>query len=344
VVRPPGTAAPTATIAPRELMVIDVHAQAISLPSIDFFGIGAGTSEANRTTYGERETIVGGSIVYPLGDRALLRALRLALIGGVDGRFIDIRGGSASGVPSITARYDDVTAPGLAAPPTFVELREAVRLAPSLGNGAVGLNYLFTAQQFRASETSNASFNRWTADLRHEIPLYRRVASARSSDAVGPDQCAQAVNGRCPMPAWSRNREGSISFRGVATTSTTSGLNRVPFYLQPTVGGSDINGQPMLAAYDDYRFRAPAFAVLQETFEHSIAGPIGGYVMLEQGAVGDHGIPLQPLLQSYTVGVTLRAGGFPLVNLSFAWNRDSHHTIAAISPTLIGGSSRPSIF
>ena len=29
----------------------------------------------------------------------------------------------------------------------------------------------------------------------------------------------------------------------------------VPFYFQPTLGGSDINGQRLLSGYDDYRFR-----------------------------------------------------------------------------------------
>ena len=31
----------------------------------------------------------------------------------------------------------------------------------------------------------------------------------------------------------------------------------MPFYLQPTLGGSDINGERRLASFNDYFFRAP---------------------------------------------------------------------------------------
>jgi hypothetical protein len=44
------------------------------------------------------------------------------------------------------------------------------------------------------------------------------------------------------------------------------------------------------------------------------------------------------------VGLTLRAGGFPLVNLTFAWGGGSHHIIGSMDPTLLGGSSRPSLY
>jgi hypothetical protein len=50
------------------------------------------------------------------------------------------------------------------------------------------------------------------------------------------------------------------------------------------------------------------------------------------------------LVTSTTIGITVRAGGFPLISLSFSWGREGHHVIGSIDPTLLGGSARPSLY
>jgi hypothetical protein len=146
--------------------------------------------------------------------------------------------------------------------------------------------------------------------------------------------------------SYSRNLEGSVGFRVLTTTSIASEGSSVPFYFQPTLGGADINGQRLLAAYDDYRFRGPKLLALQESIEHSIWGPIGAYFLAEQGKVTQAGDApgFGGLARSYAVGVTVRAGGFPLVNLTFAWGAEGHHIIGTIDSTLLGGSGRPSLY
>jgi hypothetical protein len=345
VVRQPGAAPSSGAIAPREFAVVDVFAQTISLKTVNYFGPGQDSLESARSTFGEHQTIVGATATYPLSLQAL-SVLHPALIGGVSGRFVDIRTGSADDAPSIQQIYDDTTAPGLSQQRGFVELREGIRVKPALANGRVQLDYLLLAQQFRTSSDTRSSFSRWTLDLKHEIPLYHTVASSGPRNFNGPDSCAQAVgSSACPPVQWSRNREGSIGLRLLLSASATSGDNRIPFYFQPTLGGSDLNGDTMLASYQDYRFRGPDLLLLQESLEHSVWGPIGAYVLAEQGrvaAVGDLGF--SDLSASTTVGLTLRAGGFPLVNLSFSWGGEGHHIIGSMDSTLLGGSSRPSLY
>jgi hypothetical protein len=130
------------------------------------------------------------------------------------------------------------------------------------------------------------------------------------------------------------------------SASTTSGGNRVPFYLQPTLGGSDINGERLLASYADYRFRAPNLISLQESVEHSLWGPFGVFFEAAQGKVAPAGRDLTSgdFATSTTVGLTLRAGGFPMVNLSFSWGSEGHHVIGAMNTSLLGGSPRPSLY
>jgi len=58
----------------------------------------------------------------------------------------------------------------------------------------------------------------------------------------------------------------------VISESIASAGSVVPFYFQPTLGGSDVNGNTWLPSYNDYRFRAPNTLLLREAFEHSILG------------------------------------------------------------------------
>jgi hypothetical protein len=45
------------------------------------------------------------------------------------------------------------------------------------------------------------------------------------------------------------------------------------------------------------------------------------------------------------VGLTVHAGGLPVVDLLFAWGgHEGTHTIASVSTSLLGGTARPSLF
>ena len=211
VVRQPGTSAPAADIGPRQFPAIDLFVQSISLKTLYYFGPGQQSVESGRSTFGESETVVGTSAIYPIGGVHALAALRPALLGGVSGRFVDIRPGPANEAASIGELYNTV-APGLAQQRPFLELREGIRLKPSVANGRLNFNYLFAAQQFRASRDVRSSFNRWTMDLQHQIPLYRRVSSGAPADTTGPNECAPS-GGSCPAVQWSRNRQGAIGLR-----------------------------------------------------------------------------------------------------------------------------------
>jgi hypothetical protein len=85
---------------------------------------------------------------------------------------------------------------------------------------------------------------------------------------------------------------------------------------------------------------------LQETLEYSLWGPLGFFLMGEQGKITSQRSDLnfQDLEYSVSTGLTLRAGGFPVVNLSFAWGREGHHVTGSIDASLLGGSGRPSLF
>ncbi len=321
--------------------VFNLYAQSISLNKLNFFGLGNDTTLSGKSLFGMSQTIVGASAIKPVYELAAIRWLNLSLLGELNGRFIDIRGAQSQSVPSIETLYTNATAPGLSSQPGFVQLLEGVRVKPAIGN--LQLNYVGKFEQFFAPSNSQYSFMRWTVDLNHTYSLYGRSQSATSAETVGPDSCAPSGE-KCPEIPHTRNLNGSIGVRLLISESLTSGTSVVPFYLQQTLGGSDINSVLTLGSYQDYRFRAPNLLLLEESFEHSIWGPFGVRFMADQGRVAltRSDVGFSDLKYSYAGGLTLRAGGFPMISVMFAWggSEGSHNTFN-MNTSLLGGSARP---
>jgi hypothetical protein len=326
--------------------VFNLYAQSISLNKINFYGLGNDSTQAGASVFGMTQTIVGGSVIKPVYEWPAIGKLNLALLGEVNGRFVNIRGEHGQSFPSIETLYTNATAPGLSSQPGFIQLGEGFRIKPVIAD-YLQLNYLANFQQFFAPSNSQNSFRRWTVDLNHTFYLYGYTRSApKNTDTNGPDECAPA-NEKCPPVSHSRNLNGSIGARLLVSESIASGTSAVPFYFQQTLGGADIDGAPSLSSYQDYRFRAPNVLLLQEDFEHSIWGPFGFRFMADQGRValtrGDIGF--SHMKHSFATGLTLRAGGFPMVNLMFAWGgSEGNHTIFNMNTALLGGSARPSLY
>jgi hypothetical protein len=326
--------------------VINLYVQAISLNKLTYFGLGPATTLAGRSFYGMTETIVGGSAVKPFYDR-----LKASVYGEVNGRFLDIRPSAGQPSPSIGVLYTEATAPGLTRQPGTLQLGEGIRIRPAYFDDFLRLNYSLAYQQFFTPANSTFSFQRLTADLYHEFALYKKTTRnllPRDNNPNGPDECpppGDASQNECQ--AITRDREGSVGLRFFLAASMTPGGNVVPFYSQPTLGGVDINGNPSLSSYQDFRFRAPNVMFFRQSLEHSIWGPLGFAIMAEEGKValtrGDLGS--NPWLHSFASGLTLRAGGFPQVFLLFAWGgKEGTHTVANINTSLLGASARPSLY
>lgn len=325
-----------------EHTVFGLYAQATSLNKITFFGLGPDTTEAGRTFFGMTETIVGSNVVKPFSGH-----LNASLFGEMNGRFVNIRESNGQVSPSISQVYDEATAPGLTTQPGTFQLGEGIRIRPVFDKDLVRLNYSAAYQQYFA--TDNFTFQRLTIDLGHQYVLHSKTRINEPRMNNGPDACAidPVSHPECPKP-YVRNFEGSIGFRFFTALSMTPGGNVVPFYFQPTLGGSDINGNSSLSSYQDYRFRAPDVMFLRESFEHSIWNlPIGFTLMADEGKVAltRGGLGSSPWIHSFSTGLTLRAGGFPQIYLLFSWGgNEGTHTIANVNTSLLGGTSRPSLF
>lgn len=325
-----------------EYPILSGYVQAISLPQLAYYGIGSSSSEGDKTIYGMSELIVGGGATVPL--RNFARPLNMAVFAEMNGRIFDIKPGTATDVPEIDDRFDESSAPGLNAQPAFVQFGEGIRIRPAVFNDRLRFNYTFNLQQF-ISPQSFYSFGRWTVDLNHEIPVYRTNSPTLRRETNSPNECALSPSNH-DCPSVTRDRWGTIGFRFLASKSLIGNDGAVPFYLQRTLGGSDIDGNRALASYSDYRFRGPHLLLFQETFEHSIFGPMGVFLEGNQGKVVSQTDPLDvhDLRHSTTVGLTLRAGGFPVITASWSTGgREGNHVIVTMDTSLLGGGGRPAV-
>lgn len=324
--------------------VINFYAQTISLNQLFYFGQGNASSPQGQTAYGMSETIAGVSAIKPVFEWALIRKLNLSINGEMNGRFVGLRANTNTSVPSIGNVYTALTTPALKSQPAMAQFGEGVRLEPQLGD-RFRINYLGSFEQYAASADSHQSFLRWTVDLDNTFVLYGHTQSeARAATSRGPDQCASDP---CPAVSYSRNLSGSIGVRLLVSESPVSSSNVIPFYFQPTLGGSNIDGQSMLPSYQDYRFRAPNLIYLKTSFEHSVWGPLGFAASWDEGKVESarSQIDFDHLKHSFATGLTIRAGGFPMVTVLFAWGgHEGNHTILTMNPSLLGGSARPSLY
>jgi len=326
--------------------VFHLYAQTISLNKLDYFGLGPSTLESRRSFYGMRETIPGINVWWPVYQPPMAE---ISLYGELNGRFVAIRGSFGQPSPSIGALYTEATAPGLTAQPGFFQIGEGFRFKTKslFLNDHLRLNYLVTFQQYLAPGNSHFSFRRFTTDLSHQIPIYSTTRSYLSSSHNGPDDCSKGIDEHT-CPSITENLEGSFGVRLFISESMAPSGHEVPFYFQPTLGGSDINGNQSLSSYQDFRFRAPNVLLLRGSFEHSIwKWPLGFAFMVDEGKValarGD--IAFNHLTHSFSTGLALRAGGFPQVFLLFSWGgKEGTHTIANVNTGLLGGSARPSLY
>jgi hypothetical protein len=330
--------------------IYGAFAQSIFLPRLPYYGLGNGSSRDALSYFAMRQTIVGGNATYPIPTGSQSR-VRLAAVGEVMERFIHTAD-STSRQPSLSTADGGASAIGFGVDRAFTQFGEGARAKLAFGP-LVRFDYLAQFQQFVTASDAGLNFRRWTLDLGHEIAIYRRFKPVVKAGEYGPNSCELNRDGRClPQIATVRaadrswNKTGTVGARVLLVRSQTSAANGVPFYFQPTLGGSDINGSRWLASYDDYRFRAPNLLVFQETFEHMIAGPVGAFVELNQGRVGLQRESLANNLRStFAIGASLNAGAAPMLTVFWATGgAEGHHIAFIMNTALLGGGSRPSLF
>jgi hypothetical protein len=209
-----------------ESLGINIYARNRSMPVMPFYGLGQNTRLQGLADFSERDTSAGVEVTTPFPEVSWLSA------GGVvEGLWPSIGPVFSRNVLSITQKYNEQTAPGLAVQPPLVH--EQIFLNPHKRfltrlelDGSIAYNL------YQDSTTGHYSFRRFEA-----MPELRFYPEKRKHGGV------------------IEQNYFSVLWR-YSAASTEKG-NAIPFYLQETIGGMDINNETFLPAFKDYRFRGP---------------------------------------------------------------------------------------
>jgi len=322
-----------------------------SLQTISFYGLGP-ASRAIKHTFHQNDTYALASVRFPLLDNKSTENL----VAEASTEVLAPALPPTSDPLSVSNNFTPVTAPGLTSQPVFIHSYVGILTAPTylsnpitddLATNDTGplmkRNIRFTFHNdfqyhwYAGLQTPSNSFQQLIFNGDESIQLGSNVRKrvARStitnpfshlfyavlSSACGdtnrvkgaPDGYVVKVTQQCDF--------GTLDIRSHLTASNTGGTSTVPFYLRPTVGGSDIDSQVSLRAFPDYRFRDADSTFLQAEYTVPIYDPIGLLIFYDAGTVGPNlsSLSYAHLRQDAGTGATFRIQGNVVAQAYLAW-------------------------
>jgi hypothetical protein len=218
---------------------LTVWARNRSMPVLTYYGLGPNTQLNDAAKFSERDTSAGIEITTPFPGVSWLSAG-----GKIEGLWPSVGGVSGANIISIQQEYNEQTAPGLTTQP--FTMHEQIYLRPHKRylerfqiDANVGYNF------FEDTSTGHYSFHRF------ESTVQQRFYPEKKKHGGVIEQNYFSV-------LWKYS------------VSQASAGNAVPFYLQETLGGTDIDNQPSLRAFHDYRFRGPDLMMVQAEYDRKL--------------------------------------------------------------------------
>ena len=262
------------------------------LPEMPFFGLGNDSSRHDRSLFELTETEVPILVDFPVGYGVTFSLQANALF--------------ASSDPSsdFTNRFSQATAPGIRASTLHMVPGFAVTYrSPDVLYGLYGEGRA-SYEAYQTLDGGAFTFDRVQA----RVALNYGIEDLPFAQDRFPYFRALLGSSRFTIEA------------NLVISEPRSG-NAVPYYLQPTLGGGDINNENWLRSYTNYRFRAPNTVAYGASYERRLIDPFGFSVFGQWGKVGqDVGdLDFDNMKYSVGVGLTVRLGGKTVVEFSFAW-------------------------
>jgi outer membrane protein assembly factor BamA len=268
---------------------------------INFFGIGNGSLSGNRTDYRLKDL---DTLAF-----ATVRANPWLSMTGRTGllRRVDVARGASTLHPSTVERFDEGSAPGVTRQPNYLHADVAldVDTRDTPGYPASGGRYRVSMAMFHDQDFSSYSFRRVEADAAQYISLGRSV----------------------------------LAFHGRMDLSQTGAGQDVPFYLLPSLGGSN-----SLRGYQDYRFRDRDLLMLNAEYRWPIVRRIDAAVFYDTGTVGPRAGDLsRDRHADYGVGMRLHTATHLLARVDVARGHEGMRTLFTFSMPLSvpGGTIAP---
>jgi hypothetical protein len=193
------------TTAPRlagGLLTLGVEATRRDCRSLDYYCSGPDSKQPGRSAYRQQDTFVGGV--------AVVGAIRRFRAGGsVGGLWVDPGTSNREELARTETLFNDAPAAGLAAETHFLRSSIFGRFdyRDNSAGPKAGGSYLSEYFWYKEKALGTFSFHRWDIDVQQYVPFF--------------------------------NKTPRLALRARMSLTDLDGGSRVPFYLQPRLGGSD---------------------------------------------------------------------------------------------------------
>lgn len=254
---------------------ISVFATRVNLAKQRFFGIGQASSLAGLAEYRLLLDKIGAATDWPI-------TAWLSGGGTLQWTRPSVMGPSGTKVPAVFG-YGDVGAPGVLFQPSFMNYKAYLDVHTGTNTSQTWQRTKIrgTYEHFTDLNAGTYSFDRVNGFATASFDIRKGIQSLTLptwKNALCESIASGGPGGQCSL--------GQITFNGLVTASYVGMSKAVPFYFQPTLGGTDINGFDTLRGYLDFRFRAPNRVLLQAQFDHHIWAFLGVYGFYDMGKVG----------------------------------------------------------
>jgi hypothetical protein len=262
-------------------------------PREDFYGVGRDTQLEDHTDFLLRDQFVEVVTGYHFSPRFALTA-RAGLIQ------TSLGPGRDSAFPDLPTRFDDRTAPGLRQPPDELVLTTGLLadLRDEPGNPHRGALFNVGLSRFDDRHAHDFEFTRAAADARFYLPLgsHRHVLAARA------------------LGSFDRPDAGA----------------RVPFYLQSSLGGSQV-----LRGYPAYRFREDRLVAFSAEYRFEVVPKVELAAFFDAGQVAPAGtgLRLSDPLTGWGAGVRLKSRRRVLFRFDVAHSREATRYLVKLGPS-----------
>ena len=235
-------------------------------PREDFFGVGPNSLRANHTDYRLQDGLYEGVVRF--------RVSRLSVMGRAGVLHTSILEGTDPADPNAEVLFNNSTAPGLLRSPDFNHMSGGawLELRDEPGNPHKGAAFGAAYAHFDERNGNRYEFNRLSIDARE----YLKLGSNRNVIAL-----RQALSMDDPEP-------GAV----------------VPFYLRPTLGGSNF-----FRAYSSFRFRDDRLLYLASEYRFEFHPKVELALIYETGKVfpDSQNVSLRDMRRGYGAGLRFKS-------------------------------------
>jgi outer membrane protein assembly factor BamA len=259
-----------------------VWGQTFEFPQEDLFGIGQDSGRDDRTNYLHESTETGAELRWS-------PKTFVTFSGGVAYLQPTIGSGTDPRFPSTELRFDEATLPGLTAQPDFLrtDVSTAFELRDNPLHPHAGGRYAVTLSNYDDRNLGAYAFRSVTLDAQHYVPL--------------------------------PNKYRVIALHAAVVMTDADAGQQVPFYYQPTLGGSQ-----QLRGFREFRFRDRNSLVMSAEYRWEASWMLDAALFVDAGKVaarrGD--LNLRDLDASYGVGLRVHSNSAFVARLDLAFSRE----------------------